>query len=38
MLRRLALARPDVPEERSASIVMMERIGIKGKTLVATSN
>jgi hypothetical protein len=37
-LRREALVRTDVSEERSASIIKMTRIGELGTTLSATSN
>jgi hypothetical protein len=38
MLRRVALVRTDVSEERSASIIMVTRIGELGTTLAVTSN
>jgi hypothetical protein len=38
MLRRVALVKTDVSEERSASINRVRRIGELGKTLAATSN
>jgi hypothetical protein len=38
MLRRVALVRTDVSEERSASIVRVIRIGELGTTLAVTSN
>jgi hypothetical protein len=38
MLRRVALVRTDVSEERSASIVWVTRIGELGATLAVTSN
>jgi hypothetical protein len=38
MLRRVALARTDVSEERSASIIRVTRIGELGTTLAVTSN
>jgi hypothetical protein len=38
MLHRVALVRTDVSEERSASLIMMTRIGELGITLVVTSN
>jgi DNA-binding TFAR19-related protein (PDSD5 family) len=37
MLRRVALVRPDVSEELSASFIRMTRIGERGK-LAVTSN
>jgi hypothetical protein len=37
MLRRVALVRTDVSEERTASIIRMTRIGELGTTLAATS-
>jgi hypothetical protein len=38
MLRRVALVRTDVPEELSASIIRMTRIGELGTTLAITNN
>jgi hypothetical protein len=38
MLRRVALVRTDVSEERSASFIRVARIGELGTTLVVTSN
>jgi hypothetical protein len=38
MLRRVALVRTDVSEERSASIIMVTRVGELGATLAVTSN
>jgi hypothetical protein len=38
MLRRVALARPDVSEELSASFIRVTRISELGTTLAATSN
>jgi hypothetical protein len=38
MLRRVALVRPDVSEERSASIIRVTRISELGTTLAVTSN
>jgi hypothetical protein len=38
MLRRVALARTDVSEERAASLIRMERISELGPTLAVTSN
>jgi hypothetical protein len=38
MLRRVALVRTDVSEERSASIISVTRIGELGTTLAVTSN
>jgi hypothetical protein len=38
MLRRVALVRTDVSEERSASIIRVTRIGELGTTLAVTSN
>jgi hypothetical protein len=38
MLRRVALVRTDVSEERIASIITVTRIGELGTTLAATSN
>jgi hypothetical protein len=38
MLRRVALVRTDVSEERSASIIRVTRIGELGPTLAVTSN
>jgi hypothetical protein len=38
MLRRMALERTDVSEERSAYINMVTRIGELGTTLAVTSN
>jgi hypothetical protein len=38
MLRRVALIRIDVSEERSASIIRVTRIGELGTTLALTSN
>jgi hypothetical protein len=38
MLRRLALVRTDVSEERSASIIRVTRIGVLGTTLAVTIN
>jgi hypothetical protein len=38
MLRRVALVRSDVSEERSASIIRVTRIGELGTTLAVTSN
>jgi hypothetical protein len=38
MLRRVALVRTDVLEERSASFIRMTRIGEIGTTLALTSN
>jgi demethoxyubiquinone hydroxylase (CLK1/Coq7/Cat5 family) len=37
MLRRVALVRPDVSEEFSASIIRVTRIGELGTTLAVTS-
>jgi hypothetical protein len=37
MLRRVALVRTDVSEERSASFIRVKRIGKQGTTLAATS-
>jgi hypothetical protein len=37
-LRSVALVRTDVSEERSASIIMVTRIGELGTTLAVTSN
>jgi hypothetical protein len=38
MLRRVALVRTDVSEERSVSIIRVTRIGELGTTLAVTSN
>jgi hypothetical protein len=38
MLRRLALVRTDVWEERNASIIRVTRIGELGTTIAVTSN
>jgi hypothetical protein len=38
MLRRVALARTDVSEERSASFIKVTRIGELGTTLAVTSS
>jgi hypothetical protein len=38
MLRRVALVRTNVSEERSASIISVTRIGELGTTLAVTSN
>jgi hypothetical protein len=38
MLRRVALVRTDVSEERSPSIIRVTRIGQIGTTLAVTSN
>jgi hypothetical protein len=38
MLRRMALVRTDVSEERIASIIRVTRIGELGTTLAVTSN
>jgi hypothetical protein len=38
MLRRVALVITDVSKERSASFIMVPRIGELGTTLAATSN
>jgi hypothetical protein len=38
MLRRVALVRTDVSEERIASIIMVTRIGERRTTLAVTSN
>jgi hypothetical protein len=38
MLRRVALVRTDVSEERSASLIRVKRIGELGTTLAVTSN
>jgi hypothetical protein len=38
MLRYVALVRTDISEERSASIIMVTRIGELGTTLAVTSN
>jgi hypothetical protein len=38
ILRRVALVRTDVSEERSASFIRVTRIGELGTTLVVTSN
>jgi hypothetical protein len=38
MLHRVTLARADVKEERSASIIRVTRIGELGTMLAATSN
>jgi hypothetical protein len=38
MLRRVALVRSNVSEERSASFIRMTRIGELGTTLAVTSN
>jgi hypothetical protein len=38
MLRRVALIRTDVSEERSASFIRMTRVGELGTTLAVTSN
>jgi hypothetical protein len=38
MLRRVALVRTDVSEERSASFIRVTRIGELGTTLAVTSN
>jgi hypothetical protein len=38
MLRRVAVARTDVSEESSASLIRMTRIGKLGTTLAVTSN
>jgi hypothetical protein len=37
MLRRVALVRTDVSEERSASFIRVTRIGERGTTLVVTT-
>jgi hypothetical protein len=37
MLRRVALVRTNVSEERSASVITMTRIGTLGTTLAVTS-
>jgi hypothetical protein len=38
MLRRVALVRTDVSEERVASIIRVTRIGAMGTALAVTSN
>jgi hypothetical protein len=38
MLRRVALVRTEVSEERNASIIRLRRIDDLGKTLAVTSN
>jgi hypothetical protein len=38
MLRRVALVKTDVSEERSASLIKVTRIGELGTTLAVTSN
>jgi hypothetical protein len=38
MLRRVALVRADISEERIASVIRVTRIGELGTTLAATSN
>jgi hypothetical protein len=38
MLRRVGLVRPDVSEERSASITRVTRTGELGTTLAVTNN
>jgi hypothetical protein len=38
LLRRVALVRTDVSEERSASFIRVTRIGVIGTTLAVTSN
>jgi hypothetical protein len=38
MLHRVALVRPDVSEESSASIISVSRIAELGTTLAVTSN
>jgi hypothetical protein len=38
MLRRVALERNDISEERIVSIISVTRIGELGKTLAVTSN
>jgi hypothetical protein len=38
MLHRVALIKPDVSEELSASFIMVTRIGELGKTVALTSN
>jgi hypothetical protein len=38
MIRRVALVRTDVSEERGASIIRVTRIGELGKTLAVSSN
>jgi hypothetical protein len=38
MLRRVALVRTDVSEERSTSFIMVTRIGELGTTLALSSN
>jgi hypothetical protein len=38
MLRRVALVRTDISEERIASIIKVTRIGELGTTLAVTSN
>jgi hypothetical protein len=38
MVRYVALVRTDVSEERSASVIMVTRIGELGTTLAVTSN
>jgi hypothetical protein len=38
MLRHVALVRPDVSEELSASLIRVTRIGELGTTLAVTSN
>jgi hypothetical protein len=38
MVRRVALVRTEVSEERSASIIMVTRIGKLGTRLAVTSN
>jgi hypothetical protein len=38
MLRRVALVRTDISEERFASIIKVARIGVLGTTLEVTSN
>jgi hypothetical protein len=38
MLRRVALVKTDVSEERSVSFIRVTRIGEQGKTLAVISN
>jgi hypothetical protein len=38
MLRRVALVRTDISEERSISITLVTRVGELGTTLAVTSN
>jgi hypothetical protein len=38
VLRRVALVRPDVPEQQSASFIRVTRISELGTTLALTSN